>query len=91
MSEGNDHQEGKAIKNEISRVIASTAYNTYEKRLMKEVRECPIPHHIAVIMDGNRRFAKEFGLTTAEGHIKELREAKFIPPFSIKSIFILFL
>ena len=29
-----------------------------------------MPHHIAVIMDGNRRFAKEFGLTTAEGHMK---------------------
>ena len=29
-----------------------------------------MPQHVAVIMDGNRRFAKEFGLTTAEGHIK---------------------
>jgi tritrans,polycis-undecaprenyl-diphosphate synthase [geranylgeranyl-diphosphate specific] len=61
---------GKAIKNEISRVIASTAYNTYEKRLMKEVRDCEMPQHVAVIMDGNRRFAKEFGLTTAEGHVR---------------------
>lgn len=32
--------------------------------------EGKMPHHIAVIMDGNRRFAKEFGLTTEEGHIK---------------------
>jgi tritrans,polycis-undecaprenyl-diphosphate synthase [geranylgeranyl-diphosphate specific] len=32
--------------------------------------EGEMPHHIAVIMDGNRRFAKEFGLTTAEGHMK---------------------
>jgi len=70
MTDEDGRQEGKAIKNEISRVIASTAYNTYEKRLMKEVRESPAPHHVAVIMDGNRRFAKEFGLTTTEGHIK---------------------
>ena len=69
MSEDNG-EEGKAIKNEISRVIASTAYNTYEKRLMKEVRESKMPNHVAVIMDGNRRFAKEFGLTAAEGHAK---------------------
>jgi tritrans,polycis-undecaprenyl-diphosphate synthase [geranylgeranyl-diphosphate specific] len=63
-------EEGKAIKNEITRVIASTAYNTYEKRLMKEVRENKMPGHVAIIMDGNRRFAKEFGLTTTEGHVK---------------------
>ncbi len=70
MSNDNGEQEGKAIKNEISRVIASAAYNTYEKRLNKEVRDSKIPHHVAVIMDGNRRFAKEFGLTTTEGHIR---------------------
>jgi undecaprenyl diphosphate synthase len=29
-----------------------------------------IPKHIAVIMDGNRRWAKERGLTTLEGHKK---------------------
>ena len=63
-------KEATAIKSEISRVIASTAYQTYEKRLLKEVKENKVPHHVAVIMDGNRRFAKEFGLTPAEGHIK---------------------
>ncbi|MCL2383403.1 MAG: isoprenyl transferase [Oscillospiraceae bacterium] len=28
-----------------------------------------LPKHIAIIMDGNRRWAKERGLTTKEGHI----------------------
>ena len=55
---------------EISRVIASTAYQTYEKRLVKEVQSRPVPQHVAVIMDGNRRYAKEFGLLVAEGHEK---------------------
>jgi tritrans,polycis-undecaprenyl-diphosphate synthase [geranylgeranyl-diphosphate specific] len=55
---------------EISRAIASTAYQTYEKRLLKEIQTRPVPHHVAVIMDGNRRYAKEFGLLVAEGHEK---------------------
>ena len=63
-------KEATAIKSEISRVIASTAYQTYEKRLLKEVKENEVPHHVAVIMDGNRRFAKEFGLSPTEGHLK---------------------
>lgn len=58
------------VKNEISRVIANTAYQTYEKRLLKEVEESRVPHHIAIIMDGNRRFAREFGLSPTEGHVK---------------------
>jgi tritrans,polycis-undecaprenyl-diphosphate synthase [geranylgeranyl-diphosphate specific] len=61
---------GIPIKNEISRVIANTAYQTYERKLQKEVEEGQIPKHVAIIMDGNRRFAKEFGLSTTEGHVK---------------------
>lgn len=53
----------------MSGIIADTAYKQYEKRLIKEVLANPVPHHIAIIMDGNRRFAKELGLGGAgEGH-----------------------
>ncbi len=51
-------------------MIASTAYQTYEKRLQKEVRENEVPRHVAIIMDGNRRFAREFGLSASEGHVR---------------------
>ncbi|MCJ7562076.1 MAG: polyprenyl diphosphate synthase [Thermoplasmata archaeon] len=55
---------------EISRAISSTAYQTYEKRLLKEVMSNPVPHHVAVIMDGNRRYAHEVGILISEGHEK---------------------
>lgn len=58
------------MSNEITRVIANTAYQTYEKRLLKEVMEGEIPEHVAIIMDGNRRFAMEIGLVAHEGHVK---------------------
>ena len=38
----------------------------YERQLIQQCRH--IPNHIAIIMDGNRRYAKMFGLDTAEGH-----------------------
>lgn len=53
---------------DISETIAKTAYNAYEKSLLKEVKNGPIPRHIAIIMDGNRRFARELFLPPVEGH-----------------------
>ncbi|MBA3046149.1 MAG: di-trans,poly-cis-decaprenylcistransferase [Candidatus Thermoplasmatota archaeon] len=53
-----------------SGIISDTAYKQYEKRLLKEVQQFPPPGHVAIIMDGNRRFAKEIGLGPTEGHKK---------------------
>lgn len=52
----------------ISNLITNTAYSTYESKLRKEVLEHPVPEHIAIIMDGNRRFAEERGEVKEEGH-----------------------
>ena len=35
---------------------------------MEEIDEQNLPNHIAIIMDGNRRWAKSKGLSTKEGH-----------------------
>lgn len=53
---------------EFSRALTTTAYTAYERRLLKEVLASPVPRHLAVIMDGNRRFAEEMGLVISEGH-----------------------
>jgi len=43
-------------------------YRAYEKKLLREVKSGPVPRHIAIIMDGNRRFAGRFGLGHEKGH-----------------------
>lgn len=40
------------------------------KRLLERVRKGPVPHHVGIIMDGNRRFAKLLGLGDVSlGHV----------------------
>lgn len=44
-------------------------YWLYRKRLIKSIDTQPIPRHIGMIIDGNRRWAKQLGLSSAaEGH-----------------------
>jgi len=40
------------------------AYKYYGWRLERQVRKGPLPHHIGLILDGNRRFAKTLGLSS---------------------------
>jgi tritrans,polycis-undecaprenyl-diphosphate synthase [geranylgeranyl-diphosphate specific] len=40
-----------------------------DEKLIEQIKENPIPEHVAIIMDGNRRFAKEFGLSPDSGHL----------------------
>lgn len=49
--------------------LRDATYRWYERQLEREVRTGPIPQHVGVLPDGNRRFAREIGLrSTAEGH-----------------------
>jgi tritrans,polycis-undecaprenyl-diphosphate synthase [geranylgeranyl-diphosphate specific] len=60
-------REAKGIA-PISKHLGDAIYGAYEKRLRGEVMKGPIPQHIAVIMDGNRRAAEELGHDKLEGH-----------------------
>ncbi|MBZ2196596.1 isoprenyl transferase [Occultella gossypii] len=43
-------------------------YGIYERKLAKQLHGRPVPHHIGVMLDGNRRWARSVGLETAQGH-----------------------
>jgi len=59
--------------------FADLVYRLYERRLVEELRDGPVPRHVGVILDGNRRFARERGLTDpSEGHAAGARR---IDPF----------
>ncbi len=45
-------------------------YRLYEEQLIDEIKKGQIPHHIGIIMDGNRRYAKEGGIFAWEAHEK---------------------
>lgn len=46
----------------------SLIYKVYESRLWREIKSGPRPHHIGLIVDGNRRFARNKGLKPNFGH-----------------------
>ncbi len=55
----------KFLKNRIERLF----YKVYQKRLEAEANTWNIPHHIGVILDGNRRYAKASGFdNVVKGH-----------------------
>src|SRR5512136_1879701 len=50
-------------------VALAPVYRAYAARLRWEVLAHPVPHHVALIMDGNRRWARELGLHgVRDGH-----------------------
>lgn len=49
--------------------LASLLYPAYEARLVRSLRELPRPAHVAIMADGNRRWARENGFTdVSHGH-----------------------
>lgn len=51
------------------RLLSSFIHGLYSNRLLAQVKQHPLPQHVAMILDGNRRFARLQGLSdVAEGH-----------------------
>ena len=54
----------------LARKAVSPVYAIYQRRLERQISSGVVPKHLAVIMDGNRRYAESVGLLPHEGHIK---------------------
>ena len=48
--------------------LSRPLYWLYEKHLLKEVKKGPMPRHLGLILDGNRRYARALGLPPTLGH-----------------------
>jgi short-chain Z-isoprenyl diphosphate synthase len=47
----------------IQHVLLSPLYRIYEGRLLSQVRRHTMPHHIGLILDGNRRYGRQHNMT----------------------------
>ena len=65
------------LQNIAAIIYDSSIYNFFSKKvsefkdmkLIEETKKQPVPEHVAIIMDGNRRFAKDLGLQPNAGHV----------------------
>jgi short-chain Z-isoprenyl diphosphate synthase len=48
--------------------LRDLAYSLYERRLLASLDPEQVPHHVGVILDGNRRWAKASGTSPSSGH-----------------------
>ena len=71
----------------IPKIVTNTAYSTYETKLEKEILSGPVPRHIAIIMDGNRRYAREVlkAEDTNKGHIMGKNKLEEVLNWCIKT------
>lgn len=63
-------KEGRGPGPYLSHAIAGAFRDATERRLLQLVGTAPVPRHLAIIMDGNRRYARGHGLLVQEGHVR---------------------
>lgn len=60
----------------MNNLILKIAYKIYEMWLWRQIEKGPKPHHVAIIPDGNRRWARELGLSVFNGHEAGYKKVK---------------
>lgn len=60
----------KLANSKVAWAFVSRMDRIRERRLIDRIKKAPVPHHVGIIMDGNRRFAKLLGLDDVSmGHV----------------------
>jgi len=54
----------------LSTAVAGALRDAQERTLLERVHADAVPRHLAIIMDGNRRFAADHGMVIAQGHVR---------------------
>ena len=58
-------------------VLREVAYSIYERRLAASLAGKPLPQHVGVLVDGNRRWAREMGFVDpSDGHLMGAERVK---------------
>ncbi len=57
-----------SLSKNIPDFILRPTYRVYENKLISEIMEDRVPHHVGLIMDGNRRYAASKGFPAYFGH-----------------------
>jgi tritrans,polycis-undecaprenyl-diphosphate synthase [geranylgeranyl-diphosphate specific] len=65
-----EHEKRSGGPPYLSHIVGDALRDLTEKRLLELVRSEPVPRHLAIIMDGNRRFAQAAGMEIKDGHAK---------------------
>ncbi|MBL6751475.1 MAG: di-trans,poly-cis-decaprenylcistransferase [Nevskia sp.] len=58
---GNGPSRSGARRTGLARLLAWPLYGLYERYLLRQVRRGPVPRHVGLILDGNRRFGRAQG------------------------------
>lgn len=53
----------RRIGNSLFKIVIRPLYQIYERWLLREVFGGPVPRHVGIILDGNRRHGQRWGLT----------------------------
>ncbi|MCK4398183.1 MAG: di-trans,poly-cis-decaprenylcistransferase [Methanophagales archaeon] len=68
---GNSGMKFRALRKAVAirSRLQDRVYGDYERLLEERILARSLPEHVAIIMDGNRRYAKRIGISTEEGYL----------------------